>query len=95
MQPVPQGLNLEVPLTGVRDVVPGVKDASHLVHGGGHGGLLGGLHRDLVEVVAGTDAVADNVAASGVQRHDRGVVKLLAVALHHTDDPEGHMVDPD
>ena len=70
-------------------MVPGVEDAGHLSHGGGDVGLLGGLHGDLVEFVADADAVADDVAAGGAQRHDCGVVQLLAVALHHTDDRKG------
>src|SRR5262249_2376606 len=73
LQPVSQGLNLEVPQQRVTDVMAGIEDAGDLVYGGGHGGLLGGLHGDLVERVAGTHAWADYVAAVGFQWHDRGV----------------------
>ena len=93
VEPASQRLHLEILPAEVCDVVAGVENAGYLGDGGGHVGLLRGLHGDLVHSIADADAGAEDVAAAGSQWHDRSLVELLSVGLHNTDDPERHMID--
>jgi hypothetical protein len=57
---------------------------------------LGGLRSDLVKLMAGAShAMSEDVSAGGLERHHRGVVQLLAVAGHYSDDSKWHVINLD